>query len=337
MSFFFLSKEIFFNSPERVFLLQQSEKGRKFSYRWSFCGDCAWSNNKVAVDIGRRKFQAFVSSLYWEEAGREKERVWTGEKFEWIFCREEFLNRFMLIISVEKLSKDLPSFGAERIGCWLIYDGWFCLVLFVASIGKRLSWLAVSTNAIESIQKTTWLSTFWFTSLWQQFLDEQEFWQDEGDDGDDQGFLGDQCNSEESNDGESGELQFNQTEDWQKWLQDLLLLSTCFWDQWTDWWFNFFWDGSSNAACSRCHVEVQWAFLEEALGAFSDEVFQCIFTVFDWAGLFNDDSINVCWAGITSGLFNEWKSTEEFNFWVFEEFSCFTVDLLNSIIKFSSN
>lgn len=227
----------------------------------------------------------------------------------------------------------IAAFFRRYWSCWelLMWCCWWwvvALVLLVSSIGEGLSRLAVGANAVESVEKTArWATMFRFASLRQQLLDEQEFREDKSDDWDDQSLLGDQCNSEKSNDGECGELKLDQTEDWEEWLQDLLLLATGFWDQWADRWLDFLWDGVWDAACSRGHVKVQWAFLEEALGSLSDEVLQCIFTVLNAACWFNGDIVNVGRACITASLFDKRESTEDVDLWAFEDCASLTVDL----------
>lgn len=76
----------------------------------------------------------------------------------------------------------------------------------------------------------------------------------------DQGFLGDDCNTGNGQNSESSQLQFQKSEQWQQFLDDLLF-GTSFNNQSANWFLNFVWDSIGKTTTSAGKVPTDWTYV----------------------------------------------------------------------------
>lgn len=95
-----------------------------------------------------------------------------------------------------------------------------------------------------------------------------------GDDGQEQSLLGDDGNSEQRQDSKGGQLNLQQTEQREEFLEDLLLLSTLLDDQTTNGFLDLIGDGVGQGSGCTDKVPAQRALLEEVLGTVEEEVLE---------------------------------------------------------------
>lgn len=106
-------------------------------------------------------------------------------------------------------------------------------------------------------------------------------------DGQEKGFLGNDGNSEQRQNTESSQLNLQQTQQREEFLQDLLLLSALFNDQGAHGLLDIIRNSVRQAARSSDKVPAQRAFSEEVLGTVQEKVLQSVFAGFDGIGQFD--------------------------------------------------
>lgn len=147
------------------------------------------------------------------------------------------------------------------------------------------------------------------------------------DDGQEQSLLGDDGNSEQGQDSKSGQLNLQQTEQGQEFLEDLLLLSALLDDQATNGLLDLIGNGVGQGSGSTDKVPAQRALLEEVLGTVEEEVLEGGFAALNGVGGF--DFVGGVIEGLSSAVssLGEGKSAEKVDVLLFEESLGATEDL----------
>lgn len=139
------------------------------------------------------------------------------------------------------------------------------------------------------------------------------------DDGQKQSLLGDDGNSEQGQDSKSGQLNLQQTQEREEFLEDLLLLSALLDDQTTNGFLDFIGNGVGQGSAGTDKVPAQRALLEEVLGTVEEEVLEGRFAAFNGVGGFDFvGGVVQSLSSAVSGL-GEGKSSEEVDVLLFKE------------------